>query len=44
MRILAAQIARGEDNYMTNIFEQQANFEWYGMINTWSLYISVKSV
>ena len=27
MRILAAQIARGEDNYMTNIFEQQANFE-----------------
>jgi len=27
MRILAAPIARGEDNYMTNIFEQQANFE-----------------
>jgi hypothetical protein len=25
MRILAAKIARGEDNYMTNIFEQQAN-------------------
>ena len=27
MRILAAQIARGEDNYMTNMFESQVDFE-----------------
>lgn len=27
MRILAAKIARGEDNYMTNIFERQVDFE-----------------
>ena len=27
MRILAAQVARGEDNYMTNIFERQVDFE-----------------
>ena len=44
MRILAAKVARGEDNYMTNIFEKQVDFEWYGMINTWNLYTNVKSV
>lgn len=27
MRILAAKVARGEDNYMTNIFEKQVDFE-----------------
>ena len=27
MRIAAAKIARGEDNYMTNIFERQVDFE-----------------
>lgn len=27
MRIAAAQIARGEDNYMTNMFESQVDFE-----------------
>ncbi len=27
MRILAARVARGEDNYMTSIFEQQIDFE-----------------
>jgi hypothetical protein len=27
MRILAANVARGEDNYMTNIFEKQVDFE-----------------
>ena len=28
MRIAAAKIARGEDNYMTNLFEQMVDFEW----------------
>jgi hypothetical protein len=27
MRIAAAKIARGEDNYMTDIFERQVDFE-----------------
>jgi hypothetical protein len=27
MRILAAKIARGEDNYMTALFENQVDFE-----------------
>ena len=27
MRIAAAQIARGEDNYMTKYFETQVDFE-----------------
>ena len=27
MRILAAQVARGHNNYMTSIFEQQIDFE-----------------
>lgn len=27
MRILAAQVARGEGNYMTNLFERQVDFE-----------------
>ena len=27
MRIAATQIARGEDNYMTNMFESQVDFE-----------------
>jgi len=27
MRITAANIARGEDNYMTNLFERQVDFE-----------------
>ena len=27
MRMLAAKVARGEDNYMTNIFEGQVDFE-----------------
>jgi hypothetical protein len=27
MRILAAKIARGEDNYITNMFETQEDFE-----------------
>jgi hypothetical protein len=27
MRMLAAEVARGEDNYMTNIFESQVDFE-----------------
>ena len=27
MRIAAAKFARGEDNYMTNIFESQVDFE-----------------
>lgn len=27
MRILAAKVARGEDNYMTNMFENQVDFE-----------------
>jgi hypothetical protein len=27
MRMLAAEIARGKDNYMTNIFEAQVDFE-----------------
>ena len=27
MRIAAAKIARGEDNYMTNIFETQVDLE-----------------
>jgi hypothetical protein len=27
MRIAAAQIARGDDNYMTNMFESQVDFE-----------------
>lgn len=27
MRMLAAKVARGESNYMTNMFEQQADFE-----------------
>ena len=27
MRMLAAKVARGEDNYMTNIFESQIDFE-----------------
>jgi hypothetical protein len=27
MRMLAAKIARGEDNYMTNMFESQVDFE-----------------
>jgi hypothetical protein len=27
MRMLAAQVARGQDNYMTSIFEQQIDFE-----------------
>jgi hypothetical protein len=27
MRIAAAKIARGEDNYMTSIFESQVDFE-----------------
>ena len=27
MRILAAQVARGENNYVTNIFEEQVDFE-----------------
>jgi len=27
MKILAAKIARGEDNYMTKIFETQVDFE-----------------
>ena len=27
MRMVAAEIARGKDNYMTNIFEAQVDFE-----------------
>ena len=27
MRMTAAKIARGEDNYITNIFETQVDFE-----------------
>jgi hypothetical protein len=27
MRMLAAKIARGEDNYMTTMFENQRDFE-----------------
>ena len=27
MRMLAAKVARGESNYMTNIFESQVDFE-----------------
>ena len=27
MRMLAANIARGKDNYMTNMFENQMDFE-----------------
>jgi hypothetical protein len=27
MRILAAKVARGEDNYVSSIFEQQIDFE-----------------
>lgn len=27
MRMLAAKVARGEDNYMSNIFESQVDFE-----------------
>ena len=27
MRILAAEVARGKDNYMTSIFERQVDFE-----------------
>ena len=27
MRILAAKVARGEDNYITNMFERQEDFE-----------------
>lgn len=27
MRILAAAVARGKDNYMTNMFENQKDFE-----------------
>ena len=27
MRIAAAKVARGEDNYMTNYFETQVDFE-----------------
>ena len=27
MRMLAAKVARGENNYMTNIFESQVDFE-----------------
>ena len=27
MRMLAAKVARGEDNYMTNLFESQVDFE-----------------
>ena len=27
MRMLAAKVARGEDNYMTNMFEDQVDFE-----------------
>ena len=27
MRMLAAKVARGESNYMTNMFEQQVDFE-----------------
>ena len=27
MRMLAARVARGEDNYMTKIFESQVDFE-----------------
>jgi hypothetical protein len=27
MKILAAKIARGEDNYMTSMFERQEDFE-----------------
>ena len=27
MRILAAKVARGENNYTTNMFEQQIDFE-----------------
>ena len=27
MRMLAAKIARGENNYMTNMFESQVDFE-----------------
>ena len=27
MRMLAAEVARGKDNYMTNIFENQVDFE-----------------
>jgi hypothetical protein len=27
MRMLAANIARGKDNYMTNMFENQKDFE-----------------
>ena len=27
MRIEAARVARGEDNYMTNMFERQVDFE-----------------
>ena len=27
MRMLAAKVARGEDNYMTNMFESQVDFE-----------------
>jgi hypothetical protein len=27
MRMLAAKVARGEDNYITTLFENQADFE-----------------
>lgn len=27
MRMLAAKVARGEDNYMSNMFEDQMDFE-----------------
>ena len=27
MRMLAAKVARGEDNYMTSMFENQIDFE-----------------
>ena len=27
MRILAAKVARGQDNYVSSIFEQQIDFE-----------------
>ena len=27
MRMLAAKVARGEDNYITNMFESQVDFE-----------------
>ena len=27
MRMLAAKVARGEDNYTTNMFESQVDFE-----------------